>query len=191
MPFFETWILKPEYLPAWLQAFSAIIALGISVWSVVWTGSITRRRNRLEIRGLASAIYPEMDTLKKETRRVRDVIVQIHKQDSHLVGSAIAGGLQIFAHISFPPMLERNIDKLFILGDDAGVCCLQLVRLIFEHQAKVADIASRIVTMNQGQWPAVVDDLQKQLDLLDKSIEACTYKIQKLIKTSKKQSHLE
>jgi len=127
-----------------------------------------------------------MDTLKKETRRVRDVIIQIHEQDSHLVGSAIAGSLQIFAYISFPPMLERNIDKLFLLGDDAGVCCLQLVRLIFEHQAKVADISSRIVTMDKGQWPEIIDDLQKQLDLLDKSIEASACKIQKLIKTSKK-----
>ena len=54
---------KPELL-AYLQAFTAIVALGISVWAVLRNTSATRRRDRLELNGLAVSVYPELLMLR-------------------------------------------------------------------------------------------------------------------------------
>jgi hypothetical protein len=71
MAFLKEWVFEPAYLPAWLQAAAAIVALAISVWAVWWTGAVARRRDRLEIRGIAVAVYPEIEMLKISTQNVR------------------------------------------------------------------------------------------------------------------------
>lgn len=75
--FLNDWIIKPEYLPAWLQAAAAIVALGLSGWAVWWTSAAARRRDRLELRGLAVAVYPEIRMLKASTQQVREGIAEI------------------------------------------------------------------------------------------------------------------
>jgi hypothetical protein len=49
-----SWI-KTLIDPAWLQAFAAIVALGISVWATWRVGAADRRRDRLQMLGIAVA----------------------------------------------------------------------------------------------------------------------------------------
>jgi hypothetical protein len=97
--FLDDWILKPHYLTAWLQAATAIVALCISVWAVWWTGAVARRRDRLELRGLAVAVYPEIVMLKITTQNVRDNLAAMKKRDANLVGQSVSASLQLTATI--------------------------------------------------------------------------------------------
>src|ERR1700675_697216 len=108
--FLDAWILKPEYLPAWLQAAAAIVALGTSAWAVWWTNAAARQRDRLELRGVAVAVYPEILMLKVTTKQVREGVAEMKKRYGTLVGQSVAASLQMTASIQVPPMIERNID---------------------------------------------------------------------------------
>lgn len=171
------WVLKPEYLPGWLQAFAALVALVIGVWSVVWTGNIARNRNRQEIRGVAVAIYPEIAILAEATKAVRGGLIDLKTRYGNLVGQSVGASFQSVAGIDVPPMLDRNIDKLFILGDRAGPSCLQLVRLIIQYNSTVADMSQRIMVMNVEQWKEAVGHLEDHLSLLDQVIAKCEHEV--------------
>jgi hypothetical protein len=171
------WVLKPEYLPGWFQAFAALVALAISAWSVVWTGNITRQRNRQEIRGVAVAIYPEIEMLAEATRTVRGAMIDLKTRYSDLVGQSVGASFQTAANIGIPPMLDRNIDRLFILGDLAGPSCLQLVRFITQYNSTVEDMAQRIMIMNAEQWKEAVGHLEDHLRLLDQVIAKCEHEV--------------
>jgi hypothetical protein len=175
--FLTVWVLKPEYLPAWLQAASAMVALGISVWAVWWAGASTRRRDRLELRGLAVAIYPEIPMLKVRTQNVRDGIEGFKERLGSLPGQSVAAGLQMAAHLEIPPMLERNIDKLYVLGDVAGPSCLHLVRLLIQYNTTVQQLAAHVAVMNAEQWLEAVDHLYAHLRLLDGVIDKCEHEV--------------
>jgi hypothetical protein len=149
--FLDRWVLKPEYLPAWLQATAAIIALAISVWAVWWTGASSRRRDRLELRGIAVAIYPEIKMLETSVGQVREGLIDLKKTYANQVGQGIAATLQMTATIPIPPMMDRNIDRLFLLGDIAGPSCVHLVRLLIQYNEFVERLASRLVTLNAQQ----------------------------------------
>jgi len=99
------------------------------------------------------------------------------KQDSTLFGQSVMASLQLTAHIQVPPMLERNIDKLFILGDVAGPNCVHLVRLILQYNDAANNIISHIAAMNAEQWPEAVRHLEEHLALLDKVIEKCEHEV--------------
>ena len=176
--FLNNWILKPELLPAWLQAGAAIIALGISVWAVWWTGAATRRRDRLEIRGLAVAVYPEIEMLEESTKTVRSRIAAIKDQSRGQVGQSVAANVSINAQIPIPPMMERNIDKLFILGDVAGPSCVHLVRLLIQYNTTVERFASYIMTLNAEQWIEATGHLEEHLALLDQVIAKCKHEVE-------------
>jgi hypothetical protein len=177
MELLHNWVLKPEYLPAWLQAGAAIVALAISAWAVWWTGAAARRRDRLELRGLAVAIYPEILMLKASTHQVRDGIAEMKTRYGTLVGQSVAASLQLTASIPIPPMMERNIDKLFLLGDLAGPSCLHLIRFLLQYNATVEGIVSRVATLNAEQWIEAVGHLEKHLTLFDDVIDKCEHEV--------------
>lgn len=170
-------IALPNF-PSWLQAFAAIVALGISVWAGVRSTAIVRRRDRLELRGLAVAVYPEIVMLKTSVQNVRDGLLALKARDKNLVGQSVAASVQLTAQIQIPPMLDRNIDKLFILGELAGPSCLHLVRLLIQHNVAVDAIASRMMMLNAEQWIEAVDQLEDHLTLLDNVIAKCEHEVQ-------------
>ncbi|MGJ5180810.1 hypothetical protein ACQR16_26615 [Bradyrhizobium oligotrophicum] len=178
--FLDKWILKPELLAGWLQALAAIIALAISAWAVVWSSASSRRRDRLEPRGLAVAVFPEILMLKVSVQQVRDCLVEFKQRYSGLVGQSIAAELQGKASIAIPPMLDRNIDKLFLLGDLAGPSCLHLVRLIMQYNDTVGRMAAFFVTLNAEQWVEAVGQLDAHLELLDQVIAKCEHEVLKI-----------
>jgi hypothetical protein len=77
-------------------------------------------------------------------------------------------------------MLERNTDRLFILGDDAGPSCLQLVRLLLQYNATAERLVSRVMMLNAEQWVKAVDQLEDHLALLDNVIEKCEREVRPL-----------
>ncbi len=178
--FLDEWVLKPEYLTAWLQAGAAIVALCISVWAVWWAGAGARRRERQEIRALAVAVYPEIEMLKASTQNVRTRIAEIKNRYSNLMGQSVAATLQLSTHIQMPPMIERNIDKLFILGDIAGPSCVHLVRLLIKYNDTVEQIVARVTHLNAEQWITAVGHLEEHLALLDKVIDKCEHEVRSI-----------
>lgn len=177
MNFLDSWILKPEYLPAWLQAASAITALAISVWAVWWTGAAARRRDRLERRGLAVAIYPELLMLKESTAQVRSGMADMRQRYGNLHGQSIAASFQNTASIAIPPMIERNVDKLFLLGDLAGPSCLHLYRFLLQYNTMVGQFASRVAMMTPEQWIETTGQLDEHLTLLDGIIDKSEHEV--------------
>jgi hypothetical protein len=83
------WVLQPQYFTAWLQAGAAIVALGISAWSVQRQGATERRRNRQELNTLAVAVYPEIAMLKISIQTVRERITKLKETHAGLVGQSI------------------------------------------------------------------------------------------------------
>ena len=50
-------------LPSWLQAFAAVVALFIAVWSTLRADLAERRRDRLQARCIAAAVAPDLAAL--------------------------------------------------------------------------------------------------------------------------------
>ncbi|WP_316168410.1 MULTISPECIES: hypothetical protein [unclassified Bradyrhizobium] len=171
--FFHSWVLKPELLAGWLQAGAAIAALAISCWAVLWTSASSRRRDRLELRGLAVAVFPEIMMLKASIPEIRKDLADIPRRYKGLVGQSIAAELQMRTSIPLPPMMERNVDKLFLLGEVAGPSCLHLVRLIMQYNSTIDGIAAHVAVMNAEQWVEAVRQIDDHLKLLDGVVAKC------------------
>ena len=75
-------------------------------------------------------------------------------------------------------MLDRNVDRLFMLGDIAGPACLQLVNMILQYNTLADAIASRMMIMNAAQWPEAVSHLEEHLTLLDGVVAKCIHEVQ-------------
>ena len=172
--FLNAWILKPEYLPAWLQAVAAIVALGLGVWSVRASGSAQRRHDLLELRGLAVAIYPELCMLPTIVQNVRDGLARLRTHDGD---QSFPASVQLTAPIQMPPMLERYIDKLFLLGDIGGPSCLHLVRLIMQYNSTVQNIAGATLMMSATQRQEALSNIAAHLSLIGQVIEKCEHEV--------------
>ena len=116
--------------------------------------------------------------LEVSTQTVRNRIAEIKKQSRGQVGRGVAANLSINSLIPLPPMMERNIDKLFILGKLAGPSCVHLVRLLSQYNATVERTTSYIVTLNAEQWAEAADGLEEHQAPLDKAIEKCKREVQ-------------
>ena len=74
-------------------------------------------------------------------------------------------------------MLERNIDKLFLLGEIAGPSCLQLVRLLFQYNSTVQAIASATMMMSALQRGEALGHITQHLALIDQVIAKCEHEV--------------
>lgn len=166
----KEWFLTPERLTAWLSAFAAIVAL-------ILAGRGERRKTRLELRGIAVAVYPEIVMLKATVQTVRERLGDLVESARRQVGQSIAAQMQLIAHIQIPPMLDRNTDRLFILGDLAGPSCIHLVRLITQYNTTVENLASHMMVLNAEQSAEALSQLEQHLDLLDKVIDTCEHHV--------------
>jgi hypothetical protein len=139
--------------------------LGISVWAIMRTNAAERRKDSLRARGIAVAIYPELLKLTPIVDDIRQRLVQLKKEQSGQVGQSIAWITQT-AQIAVPPMLERNVDNLYLLDEPAGPACLQLVNILLQYNTLVADMSGRIIQMNAQQWPEAIGHFDQHLDLV-------------------------
>jgi hypothetical protein len=169
---FETLGSRPD-LPSWLQAFAAFVALFVSVWAVRRADAIQRKRDRLQALGIAAAIYPEILGLEATLGDVRNHFDNILESVRGGVPNQATGASVLNGQILLPPLIDRNIEHLFLLGKNAGPSCLQLVNSIFQFNAFVTAMAARSVMMDIRQWEADVDRLLEQLQLLQSIIAKC------------------
>jgi hypothetical protein len=61
-------------LPSWLQAFAAIVALGIAVWGTLRADRAVKRRERLQARCIATAILPDIVAIEVYLGRSRSLL---------------------------------------------------------------------------------------------------------------------
>lgn len=169
-----------ENLPAWLQAFAALIALGISVFAVYRSGAVERQRAELEVTGMAVAIYPEIGMLKVTAKGVRNKLATLREQFTGQSGQSVAAHVQAASAIEIPPMLDRNTDRLFLLGRIAGPSCLSLVRTILIYNSLVDAITSRMALLNHEEWIEALSHIEKHLVLLDAIIAKCEREVRPL-----------
>lgn len=177
MKFTNDWVLKPEFFPAWLQAFSAIVAICISVASLFRTDALARKRDRLERQGIVVAIYPDILKLDLMARKTREAIENFKEGSGHLHGQNIGHMFESTALISMPSSIERNLDRLFVIGPVAGPSCIQLYALIMQYNSLVGSMSARLMVMNREDWPTAISYLDEHIKLLRIAINKCERKL--------------
>lgn len=177
-----TWtnaVLSKPDLPAWLQAFAALVALFISVWAALRAGAVEKHRDRQEALGVAVAIYPEILKLEVTLENSRNCLRQTAALNGQLVGQSVMARIQ-GAQIPIPPMLDRNVDRLFMLGKRAGPSCLQLVNVLLQYNALVEEIAARTGMLNANQWAEGISQIEDRLALLRGVVAKCEHDVRPL-----------
>lgn len=132
--------------------FAGKIAAKATRQAVAMQIADTNRKERLEARSIAVAIYPELRELKNTIDNTIENLTEDKEKRAKFPGQAIAAGLQLTAHLSLPPMLERNIDKLYLLGDPSGFTVLQLVQDILEFNVFIESAAAQIAVLGAFEW---------------------------------------
>jgi hypothetical protein len=140
------------------------------------------RKDRLQARGVAVAIYSDILELKIIIEKSRTHINEITRSLSEeLPGQNIAALVQEVGSIEMPRMLNSNIDLLFMLSEPAGPACLQLVSLLFQYDALVRDITSRIVTRNADEWAEKdIRHLEEHLTSLEEAVTKCKNEVHEI-----------
>ena len=135
----------------------------------------TARRDRLQARGIAVAIYSDILELAVTIEKTRMRVDEITRSFSdRLPGQNIAARLQEAGSIEIPRMLNSNIDLLFMLREPAGSACIQLVTSLFQYDALVRDITSRIMTRNADEWAEKdIQPLEEHLTSLGEIVIKC------------------
>jgi hypothetical protein len=126
------------------------------------------------------AIYPEILELEVLIIDAQEALRKLRVNEHQLVGQTIAADLQQATMILLPPMLERNIDELFMLGQMAGASCIKLVSVIWQHNALAERLASRVATMNAKQWPEALRHLEQHLNLLQRVAARCRHGVEEI-----------
>lgn len=126
-------------------------------------------RDQLRAHAIAVAIFSEILKLEITIQDSRKQLCQVKEQFSgNQPGQTISASVQQFGMIQIPPMLARNVDQLFLLGEVAGPACLQLVSLLFQYEILLQEIAGRMMFMGADTWAAeALQHLEAQLTLLD------------------------
>jgi hypothetical protein len=118
-----TWLAalpsRPD-LPAWLQAFAAIVALFISAWASWRVGASERRRDRLQARAITVAIYPEIQKLGITCKNTRHHLLDIKKEADRLAGQSVGASIQ-FCQIQVPPLLTVTSTNYTCLASQQGL----------------------------------------------------------------------
>lgn len=83
----------------------------------------------------------------------------------------------MIGQIPVPPMLDRNTDRLYVLGKAAGPSCLQLVSILMQYNTFIDEVGARIVTLNADQWGEFVKQADDHLKLVGHVIAKCEHEV--------------
>jgi hypothetical protein len=160
----------------------AIIAAVIGAIAAYRVGNAqitaAKQKDLLQARGIAVAIYSEILKLSVAIEDARKQLDEINEQFAgRQPGQTIAARVGQVMTIEIPPILDRNIDRLFMLGDLAGPACLELVNLLFQYDILVQNVTSRMMILNADQWPKAIEHLQEHLTLLKAVIGKCKHEV--------------
>jgi hypothetical protein len=147
---------------------------------------VAKQKDLLQAHGIAVAIYPEILKLKLIIEDARQQLRQLNEQFAgRQPGQTIAAHVGKVMTIQIPPMIDRNIDRLFILGDVAGPACLQLVNVLLQYDTLVQNVTSRMMMLNADQWPEAIKHLQEHLILLEEVVAKCKHEVRPIHDTIK------
>jgi hypothetical protein len=186
----EAW----KHLYDWQSLIAGLLAFGagvIAFFAGLIQAKATRRAaaahieaveqaKRLQATGVAVAVDLGLLTLESDIQRARDGLMRLKTDErtSPLPGQAIMNNVQAIGKIASPPILERNVDSLFMLGNEAGSLCLSLIHMLYQHDMLVDDSINRVGSMNHDGWPKVVDELSLSLRRLRDQVVECKRAVQ-------------
>lgn len=128
-----SWIEAHPGLAAWLQAVGVLFAIGVAIWVPLKQRRDERAEREaerlLKARAVVVLIAPELLELEAQ---VETVLSQFAAAPPTMMGGAFSF-LLAQAGMSVPTMLERSIDRLYLLGDPAGSTLLQLVSVTAQY----------------------------------------------------------
>jgi hypothetical protein len=131
-------------------------------------------KDRLQARGIAVAIYPDIINLEIAVKNAQvRLSAFIEQYAGQLVGQNVSDDLQSISGLFLPQAIDRNYDMLFLLGDKAGVSCLTLVSMLYEHFAFVNETAASIALLHADEWPRLAHQLEHRVTLFDNVIAQC------------------
>ncbi len=104
--------------PSWVQAIAAIIALVTAVWGNRRVDKAAKRRQQLQARCIATAIYPDLLAKSVSYEVFQNTTSELTSEAASHSQTKSAAISQ--ARIDVPPILMRNPDRRYLLGERAG-----------------------------------------------------------------------
>jgi hypothetical protein len=141
------------------------------------------RKDRLQARCIAVGIAPELGALRvahESSVRMIDAVADLDQSTSMMAHKFLSDGC-----IEIPPILARNIDHLYLLGEPAGPTILQLVSVTLQYNHMLETLAQRL-----KEHPHFIDPpkhkndcsghlkmIEELIDMADNEIEGCIRKL--------------
>jgi hypothetical protein len=152
----DTWKLLYDWqtiITGGLAILAAIIGGGMAYRAGVIQANATRkaadeqiaavgRTEQLQARCIAVGIAPELDALRvahESSSRMIDAVSELDQSTSMVAHKFLSD-----ACIEIPPILARNIDHFYLLGEPAGPTILQLVSVTLQYNHMIETLAQRL-----------------------------------------------
>lgn len=148
-----------------MQAFAAIVALAISVWSVRLSLAENRNRDRIEIGVLTEIMDQACRNFAITIKGKQKLLQKLDTLPTDL-------SLQKIATNPIPWLLDRHSIRLFILGDMAGRLSSQLLQHVLNYNSAVGDF-SATQSMSAFDWQKIRAHLCERLTSLTNEVDHC------------------
>jgi hypothetical protein len=169
-------------LSSWLQAFAAVVALGISVWAVRSTNTAQKRRDDAEAYGLAVALQPELMHFRAPMENAVLYLERIKETHADLVGQSVAGEIGVRASLPEPVLLNCHVERLFVLSSPTGPRCIYFHSLLLQYPSALQDYVQQILVMPGRTWVPVLEVFLTQLRAMAASRNQCEHDLNAIIK---------
>ena len=165
--------------PAWIQAWTSVVGIGVAFTAIWATLKIAREQRRmateerrLRARNLALAGYPELLELEAKVIGIRNFWKEI--APSHLAENQFEKLKR--GTIKVPPFLSSSLDQLYVLDEQVSTIISQLVSAarIFDRMVEqyVEDLNSGApFVANQDEMLPLLDNHLDVLETLVKEAE--------------------
>jgi hypothetical protein len=104
--------------------------------------AVAAQREQLQARCIAVGIAPELEALRiahKNSDRMIDALAELNQSTSMVAHKFLSD-----ACIEIPPILARNVDHFYLLGDPAGPTMLQLVSVTLQYNHMIDTLAQEL-----------------------------------------------
>ena len=184
-------------LASWLQAFAAIVALGLSTWSVFEargaarttrenTRADAKAQDNLRARMMAATIVIELQVLSGDLERLAAYLHRLPKmiaqenQSGTYTGLNVQGDMGARAKIELPHMLDRNLDRLHWLGHPLGEAMLLLVSLVFSLNGLLSQMTTHLKDDQKRDISGWLEQINPHLNLTRNTLVQVQDKVTKL-----------
>jgi len=152
-----------------VQAVATVLALYLGVWAPRRAEQIAQRKERLQARCIAVAIEPDLQYLEVKLDNARGML-EVQSKIPGQVNAIGFSNLLRSVQLEIPPMLDRNVDQLYLLGESAGPTVLQLVTVALQYNAMIEVASSRCLNEAHVSPRVHANHLLGHITLMDKLI---------------------